>query len=89
MRYFASARAQSGYLVEQQVAVVVEVANDGNRDAQPVEPLDDGGHRRGRRLVVDRHPDQLAAGAREIGRLLDRGGTSAVSVLVIDWTTIG
>ena len=33
MRYLASARAQSGYLREQQMAVVVEIADDRNDDA--------------------------------------------------------
>ena len=61
-----------GILGQQQVAVVVEVADDRNRDPQAIQPLDDRGDRRRRRLVVDRHPDQLAAGAREIGDLLDR-----------------
>ena len=68
----------------------MEIADDRHADAHPLEPLDDRGDRRRSLLVVDRHPHQLAAGARQRrppARTV--AGTSAVSVLVIDCTTIG
>ena len=58
---------------EQQVAVVVEIADDRDADAEPVETLDDRRYRGGRLVVVDRHPHQLAAGAGQ-RRDLTHGG---------------
>ena len=72
MRNLASARGAVGIPREQQVAVVVEVADDRHVHADPVEPLDDVGHRTRRVLVVDRHPHQLAAGARQLRHLSHR-----------------
>ena len=47
MRYLASARAHSGYFLQQDVAVVMEVADDGHAHAELVEAVDDLGHGRG------------------------------------------
>jgi hypothetical protein len=58
-----------GILGEEQVTVVVEVPDDGNREAEPIEPLQDGGHRRRRGFIVDRDSYQFAAGARQLCHL--------------------
>ncbi len=50
---------------EEQVAVVVEVAYDGDRNADPVEPLHDVRHRARRGVGVDGDAHQLAAGLRQ------------------------
>ncbi len=62
-------RRALGILGEQQMAVVVEVADD--RD---VDLLDDARDGRGRGLVVDRHPHELAAGLVQGADLRHRGG---------------
>ncbi len=59
IRYLASAAAQSGYLREEQVPVVVEVADD--RATCHLAPHDLG-HGPGGLVVVDRDAHQLAAG---------------------------
>ena len=61
-----------GVLGEKQVAVVVKVPNDRDRDADPIQAFDDRRHR-GRRLVVvhcDAH--QLASRLSESRDLRDR-----------------
>ena len=50
MRYLASARAQSGIFLQQNVAVVVEVANHRDAHAELVERVDDLWHGLRRRL---------------------------------------
>ena len=75
--------------VQQEVAVVVEVADDGGVPAFGADAFDDVGNGFGGVIVVDGDADQLGAGASQGGDLLDGGSTSAVSVLVIDWTTTG
>jgi hypothetical protein len=56
-------------LREKQVPVVVKVADDGDRQSEPVQRLDDLRNGGGRRLVVDGDPNELAAGAGEIRHL--------------------
>ena len=75
---------------EQRVADVVEVADQRHVHAHLQELVLDVRHG-GRRLVaVDRDAHDLRAGARERRDLPDGcRSTSAVSVLVIDCTTIG
>ena len=79
-----------GVLHQQLVAVVVEVADERHADAQVIELAPDDRHRRRRRVVVDR--DRGRARSRH-GRAPRPGARSrrrsAVSVLVIDWTTTG
>ena len=89
MRYLASASAQAGMLGEQLVAVVVEVADQRHVDAHAREPLADMRHRGRRFRRVDGDAHELRAGARELRDLRAVASTSAVSVLVIDCTTIG
>ena len=54
---------------QQQVPVVVEVADDRDHHTDAAKSGDDPGHRRRRRIVVDGDAHQLAAGAREQGHL--------------------
>ena len=89
MRYLSSASAAGRMVGEQRVAVVVEVADQRDGDVAAAEPVADVRHRRGGRVAVDGDPDQLRAGARQRLDLRAVPSTSAVSVLVIDWTTIG
>ena len=65
MRYLSSARAQAGILREQQVAVVVKVADDRHVDAAVRQARDDFRNRRCRRLVVHGDAHQLRPGPRE------------------------
>jgi len=58
---------------EQEVAVVVEVADDGRGPALGVNPFDDIGNGFGGLVVVDRDSDELGAGAGEGGDLLHGG----------------
>jgi len=73
-----------GMLGEQQMAVVMEVADHGDIDVG-----DDRRYGAGRLIGVHRHTHQLAAGGMQSAHLGSRSATSAVSVLVIDWTAIG
>ena len=52
-----------GILLEKDVSVVVEVADDGNANAEAVEAVDDGGHGGGGRVVVHGDAHELRAGA--------------------------
>ncbi len=71
------------------MAVVVEVADDGHADAELIQRLDDLGHRARGLFGVHGDAHQFRAGLGQRHHLVDRRRTSAVSVLVIDWTTIG
>ena len=62
-----------GVLRQQQVAVVVEVADEGHVDPEPVELLADDGNRLRRGVVVDGDAHQLGSGMSELGHL-DGGG---------------
>ena len=73
MRYLASALRAVGILLQQQVAVVVEVADDGRLPALGADAFDDVRHGLGGLIVVDGDADQLGAGAGERGDLLDGG----------------
>ena len=70
MRYLARSRAHSGYLREQNVAVVVEVADDGHADALLVELLDDVRNGRGCLFVVYSYANEFRSGAGQSGALL-------------------
>ncbi len=59
-----------GILGEQDVAVVMEVADDGDADALPVEQINDAGNGSGGLLVIDGDANQLRTGAGECGTLL-------------------
>ena len=63
---------RAGMLGEELVPVVVEVADERHADAEVVELAADLGHGPGRRVVVDRDADELAARVRERGDL-ERG----------------
>ncbi len=63
--------------LEQQVAVVMEVADDGRLEAEFVETLNDMRHRFSGFVIVDGHADQFGAGAGQRRNLLD--GTGDVS----------
>ena len=76
-------------LFQQQVAVVVEVADDGDVDVPFGEAFDDVRQGSSGVVVVDGDPDDFRAGFDQLGNLLDGEAASAVSVLVIDWTTTG
>ena len=71
IRYLASDEAISGYSAKQLVAVVVEVTDDRDVDAEAPNLADHLGHGGGSRLRVDRHPDELRPGVRQ-ARDLDR-----------------
>ena len=71
------------------MAVVVEVADEGDVAAGVVEAPADLGDRGGRLGEVDGDADELGAGLGELEALLRVAATSAVSVDVIDWTTTG
>ena len=72
MRYLSSARAQSGKLRQQQVTVVVEVADERRRAAGIEHPLLDlGNGGRGLRQV-DGDPHHLRSGLGELDALLGR-----------------
>ena len=60
-----------GIFRQQQVAVVVEVADDGRGPALFADAVDDVGNGLRRLVVVDGDADQLRAGAGERGDLLD------------------
>ena len=74
---------------EQQVAVVVEVADERRGDAGVQHPLLDLGHRRGRFRHVDGDPHHVGTGLGQLDALRPVAAASAVSVIVIDWTTTG
>ena len=74
---------------QQLVAVVVEVADQRHVDAHRGEPLADVRHGGGGLVAVDGDAHELGAGARQRRDLATVASTSAVSVLVIDCTTIG
>ena len=70
-----------GILLQQEVSVVVEVANDGHADALLLELLDDRRDGRCRFFVVDRDPNQFGPGASQGGNLLDcRGNIGGVGI---------
>ena len=70
-----------GILLQQQMAVVVEVADDRDADALLVEFVDDGRDGGGGFFVVDGDADQFGAGPGEGGDLLDgRGDVGRVGV---------
>ena len=64
---------RSGKIGQEQVAVVVEVADQRDVHAGRVEPAADLGHCRSGSLVVDGDADDLAAGCRQRGHLFDGG----------------
>ena len=69
IRYLSSALAHVGVLRQQDMAVVVEVADERRGDARVEHALLDGGHR-GRRLgQVDRDAHELRARLRELDAL--------------------
>ena len=81
MRYLARASGAGGVFFEQLVAVVVEVADDGDVDAAFVEAFDDVRDGLSGVVVVDGDADELGAGFDELGNLLDgRGGVGGVGV---------
>jgi len=64
MRLFGQRAGALGILLQQDVAVIVEVADDGHARAELVQRVNDPGHGGGRLLGVDGDADQLRAGAR-------------------------
>ena len=64
---------RGGILLEQEVAVVVEVADDGHAQAALFEAFDDGWNGGRGVFVVDRDAHDLGAGERERRNLLDGG----------------
>ena len=64
----------AGILGEQEMSVVVEVADDGDADALLVETLDDVGDGFGGVVIVDGDSHHFAARFRQGGYLLDRAG---------------
>ncbi len=70
-----------GILLEEDVAVVVEVADDGDADAEFVERVDDLGDGLGGGFGVDSDAHELGAGLGERHDLIDGGGgVSSVGV---------
>ena len=61
--------------LQQNVAVVMEVADDGNAAAELVQGLDDARHRARGLLRVDRDAHQLRASLRQRHHLVDRRGS--------------
>ena len=74
MRYLARARGAVGILLQQEVSVVMEVADDGHAHALLFEPFDDVGDGLGGIVVVDGDADHFGAGAGQGGDLLDGAG---------------
>ena len=67
--------------LQQQVAVVVEVADDGDVDAALGEAFDDVRNGFGGVVIVDGDADQLRAGCDQLGNLLDgRRGVGGVGI---------
>ena len=67
--------------LEQQMSVVMEVADNGDVDALLVELLDDGGDCGSGLFVIDRDANQFGAGARQRSHLLDgRGNVCGIGV---------
>ena len=62
------------HVLEQAVAVVVEVANQWNRAVGRGEPVPYVRHGLGRGLIVDGQADQLGAGLDQLPHLPDSGG---------------
>ena len=70
-----------GVLGEEEVTVVVEVADDRDADPHLVEPLDDRRHRLGGRLVVHRDAHQLTPRLDQLAHLLDgRSGIRRIRI---------
>ena len=89
MRYLASAVRPSGILDQQLVAVVVEVADERHADAEVVELAPDERHgRAAASLLTVMRTSSLPAWA-SAATCSAVASASAVSVLVIDWTTTG
>ena len=61
----------------------------GTLHALGVQPVADRRHGARGGLGVDRDAHQLGAGARQLRTWRTVASTSAVSVLVMDWTTMG
>ena len=70
---FGERRGARRMLLEQGVAVIVEVADERRLDPEPIEPLFDVRHGGGRLGAVDRDPDKFRARARQRGHLRGRG----------------
>ena len=81
IRYLASGGRHLRVLGQQLVAVVVEVADDRDVDAEAADLADHLGDGGGGRLGVDRDPDELRAGVRQPGDL-DRGRVGVGGVRV-------
>jgi hypothetical protein len=67
----------------------VEVADQRHGRAHLRQPVADVRHGLGGLVAVDRDAHDLGAGTGKLGRLPRGASTSAVSVLVIDCTTMG
>ena len=52
MRYFASARAMAGIFLQQQMPVVMKIADDGDADAEFIQGVDDLRHGGGGFVLV-------------------------------------
>ena len=61
-----------GIFLQQQVAVVVKVADDGHADAEFIERIDDFGHRARGVFGVDGDAHQFRAGLGQRHHLIDR-----------------
>jgi len=61
-----------GIFLQQDVAVVMKIADDGNADAGAVQFLDDARHRLRGLVIVDRDAHQFRASARQGGGLVHR-----------------
>ena len=70
IRYLSSASAHVGIAREQQVAVVVEIADEWCRDPGVEHPALDFGNRCGRFRHVHSHPDHVRPGLGELDALL-------------------
>ena len=82
-------RGAVGIARQQQVAVVVEVADERRRAAGVEHALLDLGHGGRRFRHVDGDAHHLRAGLGQLDALPRRAAASAVSVIVIDCTTTG
>ena len=71
---FGEGAGAVGILLEEDVAVVVEVADDGDADAEFVERVDDFGDGLGGGFGVDGDAHQLGAGLGQRHHLIDGGG---------------
>ena len=78
---FGEGAGTLGIFLEEDMAVVVEVADDGDADAEFIESVDDFGNGLRGGFGIDSDADQLGAGLCQRHHLIDgRGGVGGIGV---------